>query len=116
MKRLGDTRKVVSWKSIGLSTKKFTTPTTTDDSLSLSIKNLQKSKTKIQIFVLKLLNPIQVGPFQGCSTMGGEEPKRPPPLKICHIHPTIMKLDTVIHFLKKIQKRYKSFDTPLTFC
>ena len=31
LKRLGDTEKVVSWKSKGLSTKKLTTPTTTDN-------------------------------------------------------------------------------------
>ena len=38
LKRLGDTEKVVSWKSQGLSTEKLTTPTTTDASLSPSIK------------------------------------------------------------------------------
>ena len=36
--RFGDTENVVSWKSKGLSTEKLTTPTTTDISLSLSIK------------------------------------------------------------------------------
>ena len=34
LKRLGDTEKIVSWKSKGLSTEKLTTPTTTDNSLS----------------------------------------------------------------------------------
>ena len=34
VKRLGNTEKVVSWKSIGLSVKKLTTPTATDNSLS----------------------------------------------------------------------------------
>ena len=38
LKRLGDTGKVVSWKPKGLLTVKLTTPTTTDNSLSLSIK------------------------------------------------------------------------------
>ena len=38
LKRLGDTEKVVSWKSKGLSTEKLTTPTTTNDSLSPSVK------------------------------------------------------------------------------
>ena len=37
LKRLGDTEKVVSWKSKGLSAKKLTTPTTTDNSLSPSV-------------------------------------------------------------------------------
>ena len=46
LKRLGNTEKVVSWKSKGLSAKKLTTPTTTDNSLSPSFKC-----TKIQILV-----------------------------------------------------------------
>ena len=32
LKRLGDTEKVVLWKSKGLSTRKLSTPTTTDNS------------------------------------------------------------------------------------
>ena len=36
--------------------------------------------------------------------------------KICHTYPTIMKLDTVVPYLKKIQKKYKSRDTVLEFC
>ena len=43
MKRLGDTEKVVSWKSKGLSTEKLTTPTTTDNCLSPSIKWYENS-------------------------------------------------------------------------
>ena len=38
LKRLGDTEKVLSWKSKSLSTKKRTTPTTTCNSLSPWIK------------------------------------------------------------------------------
>ena len=38
VKRLGDTEKVVSWKSKGLSNVKHATSTTTDNRLSLSIK------------------------------------------------------------------------------
>ena len=38
LKRLSDTEKVVSWKSKGLLTEKRTTPSTTDNSLSPSIK------------------------------------------------------------------------------
>ena len=33
--------------------------------------------------------------------------------KICHTYPTMMKLGTVIPYLKKIQKIYESRDTPL---
>ena len=36
--------------------------------------------------------------------------------KICHTHPTMMKLGTVIPYLRKIQKKYKSRDTSLEFC
>ena len=38
LKRLGDTEKIVSWKSKGLSAEKLTVPITTDKSLSPSIK------------------------------------------------------------------------------
>ena len=44
----------------------------------------------------------------------GEGQKDPLP-KICHTYPTMMKLCTVIHYLKKIQKVYDSRDTPLEF-
>ena len=47
-----------------------------------------------------LLNPIQDGHFRGCSRIGGGA-KRP---KICHTYPAVMKLGTVISYLKKIQK------------
>ena len=36
--------------------------------------------------------------------------------KFCHTYPTMMKLDTVIPYPKKIQKIYESRDTPLEFC
>ena len=38
LRKLGDTEKVASWKSRGLSAEKLTTPTTIDDSFSPSIK------------------------------------------------------------------------------
>ena len=38
LKRLGNTEKILSWKSKGLSAEKRTTPTTTGNSLSSSIK------------------------------------------------------------------------------
>ena len=37
-------------------------------------------------------------------------------LKICHINPAMMKLGTVIPYLRKIQKMYKSRSTILGFC
>ena len=46
----------------------------------------------------------------------GEGGKKVPPLHtICHTHPTIVKLGTVIPYLKKIQKTYESDDTILEF-
>ena len=46
---------------------------------------------------------------------GGGEKKAPLP-KICYINSTVMKFGTIIHWLNKIQKMYKSHDTPLEFC
>ena len=43
-------------------------------------------------------NPIQDGPFRGCSQMEGEGDKK------THINPTIIKLGTVIPCPKKIKK------------
>ena len=36
--------------------------------------------------------------------------------KICHTYVTMMKLGTVILYLKKIKKIYESRDTPPEFC
>ena len=47
---------------------------------------------------------------------GGGGAKRPPFRKICQTSPTIMKLGTVIPYLRKIQKIYESRDTILEFC
>ena len=55
------------------------------------------------IFNYYYLNPIQDGPFRDCSRMGGEGAKRLPLPKISHIYLAIIKLDTVIPYLKKIQ-------------
>ena len=45
---------------------------------------------------------------------GGGQKKTLP--KICHTYPTVMKLVTVVAYLKKIKKIYKSCVTPLEFC
>ena len=43
--------------------------------------------------------------------------KSPSPLsEICHTYPTMMRLGAVVPYLKKIQKIYKSCDTPHEFC
>ena len=50
-----------------------------------------------------LPNPIQDGSFRGCSRMVGAAKRFPLP-KICHRYPKIMKLGTVVPYLKKIKK------------
>ena len=60
-----------------------------------------------------LLNPIQEGPFRGGSRMGVQ---KGPLLKFCHTYPTMMKLGTVIPYLKKIKKIYEPLDTTFEFC
>ena len=47
-------------------------------------------------------------------TDGGRGKKAPLP-KTCHTYPTMVKLDTVIPYLKKIQEIYESRDTHLEF-
>ena len=65
----------------------------------------------------KNFNPIQNGPFRGCSRIAGGAKKRPLPLpKICHTYPTVTKLGTVIPYLKNIQKIHESGDTSRDFC
>ena len=50
------------------------------------------------------LNAVQDGTFRGLLP------------KICCTYPTMMKLDTVIPYLKKIQETYESRNAPLEFC
>ena len=58
---------------------------------------------------------MQDGLLWGCSLMGGRGKKAPLP-KTCHTYPTMVKLDTVIPYLKNIQIIYESRDTGLEFC
>ena len=66
----------------------------------------------IKIKYFTSINPIQDVLFRGCSQMGG--PKRPPIPKICHTYPTMMKLGTVIPYLKEIQKYMNHVTHPLS--
>ena len=61
------------------------------------------------------VNPIQDESFRGCSLMGRAAKKTPIP-KFRHPYSTKMKLGSFIPYLKKIQKIYESFDTPIDFC
>ena len=56
-----------------------------------------------------------MGFFGAAHGWGGRGFLAPPP-KIRHTYPSMIKLGTVIPYLKKIQKMYKSRDTSLEFC
>ena len=56
-----------------------------------------------------------MGFFGAAHGYGGGSKKAPLP-KICHTYSKMMKPATVIPYLKKVQKIYKSRDTPLEFC
>ena len=59
-----------------------------------------------------MLNLFRMGFFGAAYGWGGGA-KRPPLPKICCTYPTMMKLVTVIPYLKEIQKLYGSRETPL---
>ena len=63
-------------------------------------------------FSLLFINSIQDGPSRAAHWWRDKAPFH----RICHIYPTMMKLGTLIPYLKNIQKIYKSHDTPLEFC
>ena len=56
--------------------------------------------------------------FSGLVTVAGRGVggKKAPLPKICHRYPTMMKIGTVIPYLKNIQNIYESRDTTLDFC
>ena len=58
------------------------------------------------------LTLFRMGTFGAVHGWGGGKKAHLP--KICHTYPAMMKLCTVIPYLKKIQKIYESRDTPLT--
>ena len=61
----------------------------------------------------RMLTLFRMGFFGCCSRMGGD--LFGPLSKICHTYTAMMKCDTVIPFLRKIQKIYKSRDTSIEF-
>ena len=74
--------------------------------------NVKKASIKRKIWKF---NPIQA--FSILLTDGVRGVTKTPPIpKICHTYPAMMKLGTVIPYLKKIQKLYESRDTALEFC
>ena len=71
------------------------------------------------IFTFSILTwtflPYSEWAFSGLLKDGGSQKGTPLP-KICLTYPTVMKLGTVIPYLKKIQKIYESRDAPSEFC
>ena len=59
------------------------------------------------------VNPVKDGRFWGCSRIGEWEQKAPLH-RFSHTYPTMMKLGTVVPYIKKIQKIYELRDTPMT--
>ena len=66
--------------------------------------------------LVSLFNPIQDGPFRGCSRMGGVGwgGQKGHQTKIYHTFPTMMKLLTVILYLKKTQKYMNHVTHPMS--
>ena len=63
-----------------------------------------KRRNWYHLFIANSSNPIQDGPFLGCSRIGGLKGQKAPFSKICRRYLTLMKLGTVIPYLKKIEK------------
>ena len=54
--------------------------------------------------------------FGAAHGWGGGGAKKSPVPKICHTHPTMMRLGIIITYLEKIEKTYKLRDITLEFC
>ena len=78
--------------------------TRNNDLITLCFHRFRQSYFFFRNIFRCLFNSIQDEPFRGCSRMGGLKSHPPPPFlfKICHTYPTMMKLGTVIPYLKKI--------------
>ena len=74
-------------------------------------------KMRVLPHMNSIFNPIWDGPFRGCSRMMGGEgvgQKSAPYVKIYQAYPTMMKLGTVVPYLKKIEKCMNSVKHPLS--
>ena len=74
------------------------------------------SRNVVPFLYINALTLFRMVFFRAAHRWGGGGFFGPPLLKIRHTYPTMMKLGTVIPYLRKIQKMYKSCDTPLGFC
>ena len=69
-------------------------------------KSYYKTVTDLTLFRMGLFKALM-------DRRGSKKPPNPLTLLKCHIYPTMMKLGTIIPYLKKIKKVYKSRDTLL---
>ena len=65
------------------------------------------------ITFVRILTLLRMSLFGAAHVWRGQKGPLP---KTCHTYSTMMKLDTVIPCLKKIQKLFESGDTPLWIC
>ena len=69
------------------------------------------------IFILVMQTTTHISlTYSGWALSGLPADEGAPLPKISHTYPTMIKLVTVIPYLKKIQKTFISHDTPLEFC
>ena len=80
---------------------------------NIHARSSYQSFTSLKL-VLYTLNLFRMDPLGAAHGWG--EQKDPPLLKICHTYPTMMKPGIVIPYPRRIQKTYKSRDTPLEIC
>ena len=77
------------------------------------IKNVYALFTMLVNKTVSVLTLFRMGVFRAAHGWGeGGKGGRPPPFLKYVTYPTMMKLGTVIPYLKKIQKIYESHDTP----
>ena len=75
--------------------------------VTLYLTNLLK---KNSITFVRVLTLLRMGLFDAAHVLRRQKGPLP---KICHTYSTMMKLGTVIPYLKKIQKLFESSDTSL---
>ena len=73
------------------------------------------TSSKNLLLALNLFRMVFFGASYGCQEGGGSAKRLPFP-KLCHTYHTIMKLGTVMPYLKETKKIFESRDTLLKFC
>ena len=73
---------------------------------------LKRNEIRGFLFLTEMVQPY----FEAAHRWGRGGEKVPPFPKICHKYPTVKKLGTDIHYLKRIQKIFESCDTLLRVC